>query len=318
MQRAFSRCACRGAYLLGMRTLLIYTSVLEDEYKVAYEHLAAELSQHKVTTFLSLPPERYLGHGRFTGGFAVSPSWEPRLEPLAVDSIFNKSLVQFLDDTVQIINHPIFDRACDKDRTIELFPNDCPRSLLVESTTDLVRALDSMRTDRVVTKPTALFGGQGVHIGPKHSLPREPTFPFILQEFVDTAGGIPGICRGRHDLRLIYFGNRLVDAYVRQPAKNGYLSNVAQGGSIRQVPIGDLPLEAQSFAVHIDAAFQHFPDRVYSIDIGLDADGTWKLIELNSPPGLPLEEDERGDHIALLAEHLATAARTVDPHIVAP
>lgn len=300
-----------------MRTLLIYSSVLEEEYETAYVQLANALFEHGVRTCFAMPPYVYRGVGVFSGGFDIRNDWKEIDTDLQADIVFNKSLVQFRDEGAHIVNHPVFDRACDKDETIDLFPEHCPRSVYVETEQELAPALEQMRTDTIVIKPAALFGGQGVWIGKKSSV--GPIVPsVIVQEFIDTQNGIPGVCDGRHDLRLIYFGNRLVDAYVRQPGEGKMVANVALGGSIKQVKLQQIPHDALDFATSIDAAFRNFPDRVYSIDLGLDRGRDWRLIELNSPPGLPLEEDEIGNHIAMLAEHLATSQRTKDPTIIRP
>lgn len=301
----------------SMRTLAIYTSVLEEEYKPVYAHLARELERFDIRTFVCVHPDRYMGNGRFSAGLLVRDgSWTRSDAMVEADIVFNKSLRQFVQDGTHIVNHPALDHACDKDQTVILFPQHCPRSVVVYGSDELRAAIEHMRSDMVVVKPTALFGGQGIQIAPRDQIQQSTAFPLIVQEFVDTAGGIDGICAGRHDLRLIYFGNTLVDAYVRQPANDGYISNVAQGGSIKQAPLDRIPADAIAFAQSIDAAFVHFTDRVYSIDIGRDRDMGWRLIELNSPPGFPLDEDETGTHIARLAEHLAHAEPADDPTVL--
>ncbi len=301
-----------------MRSLLIYTTTLEDDYTVYYERLASELSTRGVETFLAMPPDALVAPNTFSGALRVGPGWERMEGPISIDAIFNKSMSRFATTDGWIINHPVLDAACDKDSTAEIFANFCPRSVFVQDSSSLADAVSSLRTDTIVVKPTASYGGQGVWIGKKGAFPGPKNYPVVMQEFIDTAGGITGICDGRHDLRLISFGGKLVDCYVRQPAKDGFLSNVAQGGSIKQVPLEIVPTEAKKLAAAVDGAFANFPDRVYSVDMGRDADGSWKLIELNSPPGLAQHEDEIGHHIPMLAEFLARAMPPTDPTIVRP
>lgn len=41
----------------------------------------------------------------------------------------------------------------------------------------------------------------------------------------------------------------------------------------------------------VDVNLKRFTNRIYSVDTGRGADGTWKIIELNSKPGLlPIRE----------------------------
>lgn len=295
-----------------MRTLLIYSTTLEDDYKPYYEILAKEFARGGGEMLFAMPPDILIAPSTFSGALRIADGWTRVEGPIAVDAIFNKSLSPFKPEDGWIINHPVLDAACDKDDTAALFAAFCPRSTIVGSADALRPALETLRTDTIVMKPTSSYGGDGVWIGPRSDMPTPATFPVVIQEFIDTSGGIPGVCEGRHDLRLITLGGRLVDCYVRRPAKDGYLSNVAQGGSIKQVPLDAVPESAKQLATKIDAAFSNFPDRIYSADMGLDSDGTWKLIELNSPPGLPQHEEETGTQLKILADFLWNAEKPSD------
>ncbi len=303
-----------------MRRIVNYATIIEDDYRIAYERLASELALQNAELFLTTPPDTFLGNSTFSGGISIRDGkWERVDSPIVADVIFNKSLTQFQPEDGWVINHPVLDKACDKDETIGLFSMFCPRSMLVQNEDEVASALKELRTDIIVSKPTALFGGEGIWIGKRSDRPVITRFPMILQEFIDTSGGIPGICDGRHDLRLITFGDRLIDAYFRQPASpDGYLSNVALGGFIAQVPLEKIPTAARALAASVDASFINFPDRVYSSDMGLDRNGEWKLIELNSPPGFALDEDTEDMHMRLLAEHLARTQRPTNPIIIKP
>ena len=128
---------------------------------------------------------------------------------------------------------------------------------------------------------------------------------------MDLSGGIPGIVDGLHDLRLVFIGDRFSYAMVRTPPKGGLMANICQGGSFFTVPDQSIPEEAMEIALAIDARLQSFKTRVYSVDLGLNADGRWKVLELNSPPGLI---PSRGDAIMdrdhrMLAEHLLFIAK---------
>jgi len=80
---------------------------------------------------------------------------------------------------------------------------------------------------------------------------------------------------------------------------------------MRQISLEKVPASARNFALSIDAAFTDYPERVYSVDMGLHDGTTWKIIELNAPQGLPLPS--AGDpvpQISLLADHLLRFAHS--------
>jgi len=89
-----------------------------------------------------------------------------------------------------------------------------------------------------------------------------------------------------HDLRMVIVNGEIVVSYVRSPAAGKKVSNVAQGGSQTEVPVREIPKEARALAKAVDDVFASYPRRVYSVDCARNKDGVWKLIELNSKPGI--------------------------------
>lgn len=57
----------------------------------------------------------------------------------------------------------------------------------------------------------------------------------------------------------------------------------------------DIPASAREICAKIDAKVSQYPHRIYSVDIALDHDGTWKIIELNSQPGLGMDDYNDGE-----------------------
>jgi len=113
---------------------------------------------------------------------------------------------------------------------------------------------------------------------------------YCLQEFIDTSKGIPGIVRGYHDLRIIIVDGEIVLCHVRTPKEGSLLANVAQGGSIREVPLEIIPSNilrrVADTQAHIDQRFD-FP--LYSIDFGIQ-NAIPFVFELNDQIGFPSEE----------------------------
>lgn len=111
---------------------------------------------------------------------------------------------------------------------------------------------------------------------------------YILQEFRDTSNGIEGIAPSRHDLRLVFIGSNLIFTSVRQPKNSStLLANVAQGGSIQDVSLEQLPKDLLSFITPLASKIKKdYGDVFYSLDVGKDQKGYF-LFEFNDQIGFP-------------------------------
>ena len=135
-------------------------------------------------------------------------------------------------------------------------------------------------------------------------------FPYLVQELIDTENGITGLAEGRHDFRLVTVGGEIVAAFMRVPADGKYIANVAQGGDIHEIPLGQIPESAVDMFTEVDKEFARFPKRLYSLDLGLDRSGNWKIIELNAQPGLSIEDYNDGAAGKRLFNHVADLLMT--------
>lgn len=226
--------------------------------------------------------------------------------------VFNKG-EDFSGDTgTNLVNDPELHALCEKDRTYRLFAEYCPQSVIVTSSSELEGAFCGLLSQRFICKPTTQCGGKGIVIGTKEEiLATKLQYPLLLQEFLDLRGGIPGVMDGLHDLRMVFIGDRFSYAMVRTPPPGGLTANITQGGSFFTVPDEKIPAEAMNIARAVDERLRSFSTRVYSVDLGRNADGRWYVLELNSPPGL---FPSRGDRIMdrdhrMLAEHLLRIAK---------
>ncbi len=117
-----------------------------------------------------------------------------------------------------------------------------------------------------------------------------PKMEYVLQEFVDTAKGIPNIVMGHHDLRIIIVNGKMTLAHVRTPKEGSLLANVAQGGSLQEIRLENIPHfiknTAQKIQSLVDTTF-NFP--LYSIDFGIQNQNTPFVFELNDQIGFPQE-----------------------------
>lgn len=259
-----------------------------EEYRISYHDLAGAIQQRGGRFAIVRGQESYIGNRTFSCGWIYDgTTFRASSEPLVCDIIYNKG--HFSGDGSEIIlNHPDLDAICtDKVRTYELLPNVSPKTVCVAGAEMLPELLEVLRTDRVVGKPTHGEGGHDVHIGSKDTVAQMlRRFPYILQEYVDTSGGIPKLVDGLHDLRVIVVNGTAVQAFIRTPPPGGILPNVAQGGSTHEVNLKDVPEDAMHIVRCVDDQLKCFPNRLYSVDMGRDVSGSWFLFELNSRPAL--------------------------------
>ncbi|OGI25061.1 MAG: hypothetical protein A3J76_02400 [Candidatus Moranbacteria bacterium RBG_13_45_13] len=149
-------------------------------------------------------------------------------------------------------------------------------------------------TELVVLKPASGLKGKDVHIDYPSKILQLRDIDFgkgwVLQKFVDTSGGINGLVRGRHDLRIAIVNGKMVFSHIRQPRSSCRVANVAQGGSIKEIAIRKIPKQilkkTKGLQQKIDADF----DRpLYSIDFGIQNKEPF-VFEINDSIGFPSEK----------------------------
>jgi len=303
-----------------MPSVVFYnTEILPDgqlfdtpEYQQSYRLFSEIFARKGGRMYVVRGLKNYAGENSFLSGwFFDGKEWVRTDESFAADIIFNRGFDFPSEQALRVVNSPEMERRCKKHGTAELFPDDCPVTVRVDEASRLQDAIARMKTDLVVFKPLDSYGGYGVSIVKKSEADiQAPATPYLLQEFIDTSKGIPGLCDGRHDLRITFFVDSLPDCYLRHPAAGEPLSNLAQGGSIRQVALKDIPQGARALAFKVDAKMADQPDRIYCVDMGLHDGKEWKIIELNAPPGMPImkEDSDIQSHMEFLADHFLKIA----------
>ncbi len=218
---------------------------------------------------------------------------------ISADAVFDRSgglSFPRENNDINVLNTIAFKRLCnDKNAMYALLSDYMPKNYTVRDATELEAATKTFDDrETVVLKPAKGMQGKGIIIGPATELRAtalEPGQEYSLQEFVDTSMGIPGVVKTRHDLRVIIVDGEIVLCHVRIPKEGSLLANVAQGGSIREVPISDIPafIIERVFMIQrrIDVLFD-FP--LYSIDFGIQDGKTPYVFELNDQIGFPSEE----------------------------
>jgi hypothetical protein len=286
----------------------------ERGYEDSYKEFARVLTERGATVFIVRSKQTYLGQSRFSKGWVYQAGeFTEVLEPFTVDVVYNKGEDYLPDDGLLLVTGPAFDQLMQKDKTLEFCAELLPQTFVAKNRQELEEALSKIVTDRAVAKPPDGSCGRGIVIGSKEEvLAKAEAYPLIVQAFIDTSQGIPGITSTYHDLRIVFIGGQIALSYVRTPGEGSLLANVAQGGTIKLLEPHEVPDDALTLALAVDAKLQRFPERVYSVDMGRDRDGSWKLIELNNQPGLTAPEWGREvyRYYEMLAEHLMGLAHS--------
>jgi hypothetical protein len=260
----------------------------KEEYRTAYHELAAMIAERGGQFCVVRGQDSFQGNGTFSGGWVFeSGKFREEASPIHAHTIYNKGYFRS-DATSRVLNDPAFDHLCtDKWETYRLFPSLSPLTRLVKDEAALKEAASAFGDKRIVAKPLDGEEGKGVMAGIASELMAKiVSFPYLLQEFIDTSGGVPGIVEGIHDLRIIGVRGEPMLSYVRTPPPGKLLANVALGGREIPVPLENVPADAMDLYASVDRELAQYPQRVYSVDMGRDRNGTWKIIELNSKPGL--------------------------------
>lgn len=258
-----------------------------EEFRTAYRDLATMVS-HKGMRFAIVRSME-----SFLGGNAFSHYWEfdgeafvKKSERLDADVILNKGSFERDDESVTF-HDPEFTHMCsDKFLTFSEFAEVCPLTVVVHDARELDEALAAMRTDVVVAKPIEGYEGRGVFIGSKQNVRGEINrFPYLIQEFIDTSDGIPGLVKAHHDFRMICVNDEICLCYIRIPPEGSIAVSYPESKEIF-VPLASVPPEALAIHEVVEKKLGHFTPRVFSVDVGRDKSGRWMLIELNAKPGL--------------------------------
>ncbi len=264
-----------------------------DYYRQSYFELAQEITALGGEMLIVRDAATYLGQGRFTRAWRMlGPEKTEEVTEVKVDMIFDKGEFPLAPD-IPIFNHPEINEVCtDKFIMYERFQKFCPLTIRAATSQEYVTALDAIRTDKAVIKPIAGQEGNGIMIASPTELKNQSpsSFPVVVQEFLDTSAGVPGIVQDYHDLRVALFDGEVIYSYLRTPPPGKLTANVAQGGKFFMVEPRQLPVELFPIIQEIDHTLAHVGHRFYGIDFGITPGGP-KIIEMNARLGLLPNQD---------------------------
>ena len=292
-------------------------SNFHNKKEVAYHKFFKKINERDNFRF-AYDFESYLGGGIFSN-VAIYKDGEiiKTNEEFKADVIYQFKKMANTDfdrSDVVITNTPEFKDFCIKINTYDYMPQFFPKTFLVKNLEEIKEALTKIKTEKVVLKPNRGSNGDDVYIWnidefdlnliPNDKLEDQG---FLVQEFIDTSFGIPGIATSYHDLRIITHGDKISLCHVRQPIPGTLVSNSHRGATITEIDIDSIPLFIFSFYKEVHAEIiKKYLKPLYSMDIGIGKDGP-KLIELNSHTAFPGENFKCMDRfIDNLIDHLET------------
>lgn len=264
----------------------------KEDYIQAYSDLSEEVKKAGGDFYIVRGQGTYLGEGKFSKSWQFNGLKLVETGLITVDVVFDKG-VFVSDDKVKVFNHPTISEICtDKWKMYELFAPYCPFTLKVESADQLSSSLDQIKTDLAVAKPVDGEEGKDVHIDRKEVIAQaELKYPLLLQEFLDSSVGIPGLVEGLHDFRIAVINGEIIYSYYRTPPQGSFLANVARGGRFSMVSTEKVPQSMKDIVTKVDAIFAQYGPRFYGVDFAMTKDGP-KIIEMNSRLGLLPNRDD--------------------------
>lgn len=275
----------------------------DSYYYVAYQELDNEIARTGAKMVLLSSQDTYLGGSRFSKGWVFDHHQLNLISSIECDVVFDKG--RFIsDDDVTIFNPKYIHEVCtDKWLTYTLFPELSPLTFRISDEKELHTQLLNIPSDLVICKPIDGGEGKGVKVlSQTQVLSEKFRYPFLMQEFLDTSIGIPGIIPGMHDLRIAILNGEIVYSFVRTPPEGKMIANVAQGGELHFIAPDRLPDSALKIVTQIDSLMSTCPERYYGIDLAYTPQGP-KIIEMNSRLGMT--QNDEGPEYAVFTQKLA-------------
>lgn len=282
-----------------MNTLVI----IQDRYGANGELFSSARAQDRYQAFAQIAfrnglrvvvtsADTYLGDMTFSSGFSLS---EGELtfqdQQVKADLLYLKSphLIEHFQNGERLACDVRLERLNDdKLAMYDFFADLMPQTYEItqENWKEVLKRISS---DLCVIKPVDQSGGEGVSIQKCEDVDFptlvEPGTRYILQEFLDSSGGIFGIVEGKHDLRVIITDDTPVLTYVRTPPGTSAVANVSMGGGVIQLDIDQVPEVVMSLIKKVQERLANMSPKLYTVDTFLIGDRPY-LIEINTAPGL--------------------------------
>lgn len=271
----------------------------KSQYLEAYIEMIEYMRGRGINVFI-IRGETYLWNGIFSSAWNLVKKSDARYDfeekrNIYIDMILDRSdsLYKYIVDDIRIINHKKITQLCsDKILTFEAFSKISPKTAYIHSFQELeqtIQYFDLKWDDMIVLKKNFWLHGNGVFIWKVSEIASDyydDWSDILVQEFIDSSGGIPSLVSGLHDIRINVVWWKMTHAFIRTPQEGSYLANVAQGGSVTTVAISDLPQEILDCMKQIIHTMNQIdPIHIFAADF-VYWGAKFYLIELNSFPGV--------------------------------
>lgn len=264
-----------------------------------------ELIQNDGFNCFVLTKKTYQGNSIFNGGWVFDKGkFKIFRKKIKTDLVYDRvGGVTFppQGDQMQVVNRRDFKiLAWDKWKTYNEIGQFMPKTFWVGELDNLNKVVGKVKTENTVLKPYNSLKGNDIFIGKKEEVknfkPERLGRKYILQEFVDTSGGIPNLTKGNHDLRVVVVNNKVVWSHIRVPAKGKFLANAAQGGKLTEIDYNKVPKSVKKIVKDISNRFyKKYDNPVFSIDFGINEKGKPMIFEINDQIGFPRWEMKNRD-----------------------
>ncbi|XLQ20646.1 MAG: RimK family alpha-L-glutamate ligase [Candidatus Moraniibacteriota bacterium] len=186
-----------------------------------------------------------------------------------------------------------------KSLTFDFFEEFSAKTIVINMPSEVTKII-ALQTSDIIVKPLSQSGGSGIFISKKEAVANDiisnNIFPILAQEFMDSSKAKNEFIDGYHDIRVIVRNQTPFYAFARIPKKDTRIANVSTGATLKVIPIKEL-LQNNDINKFINKIIQNVENidatnKIYAIDCMFDNDNNLWLIEMNSRPGLTLEQSE--------------------------
>jgi glutathione synthase/RimK-type ligase-like ATP-grasp enzyme len=227
-------------------------------------------------------------------------------------SYYKKELIS---KNYRFVNNLRFTQLIDDKLVMSLiFHKWSKKSWIVNNQEKLESILPKIKSQRFVIKPISESGGKDVQILDKKEALEKIIFGFdyLVQEFIDSSCGVPGVSKDMHDLRLVFINDKLSYSYIREPEEGNYLANLSQGGSLSVVLKEKIPHSVYPIIRCVNKVFETFSPRIFSIDFMFDENERPWIVEFNSMPGLYFTPQEKPYMIEMYKELISVFKKRIN------
>ncbi|HBI33943.1 MAG TPA: hypothetical protein DEA43_03995 [Candidatus Moranbacteria bacterium] len=229
-------------------------------------------------------------------------AWQKIENDICPDLIYDKVLSKYdyslleyklkIAEKTLLFNSPLF-RATFNNKLSQyvMFGEFMPFSQIANNKEELKKTITESPSQKIVIKPLYGSGGFGIFIGEKKkALSEKYIYPVLVQEFIVSEKGIPGISQKDEvaDLRMVYQGGKMAYALSRIAKSGSLFTNLHQGAAGKMIPKEMIPECLNDMAEKINKKILIFQNAQYSLDFIFDNDGRPYFVEMNTTPGIDL------------------------------